>query len=173
MNAFIEPCGEWIESVMGCARSDSVTQEVEVPFGHLVAEEILKGVSLDRQYLVGADVLRPLVQRWELPPSVATRLRNCLSRHPIGRPRSSFSKIWTDFMEVKMRGRTGPESPCSIKRWLDRLGCSMHAFFNPRNWPKKLKTNAQGCCGYLPLMEATQLTQVDASLDQRAIPCSG
>ncbi len=29
MNAFIEPCREWIESVMGCARSDSVTLEVQ------------------------------------------------------------------------------------------------------------------------------------------------
>jgi hypothetical protein len=29
----------------------------------------------------------------------------------------------------------------------DRLGVQMHAFFDPRNRPKKLKTNAQGCCG--------------------------
>ena len=129
---------------MGCARSDSVTLEVEVPFGHLVAEEILKGVSLDRQCLVGADVLRPLVQRWELPPSVATRLRNCLSRHPIGRPRSSFSKIWTDFMGVKMRGRTGPESPCSIKRWLIGWGADARVL-----QPKELAKEIENECASL------------------------
>ena len=58
MNAFIEPHRQWIESVTGCSTSDSVTFEVEVPFGQLAAEDILKGVTLHRQCLLGADAIR-------------------------------------------------------------------------------------------------------------------
>ena len=71
MNAFIEPHRQWIESVLGCPTVDSVTFEVEVPFGQLVAEDILKGVTLDRQCLRGADTIRSEVLRWELPPGVS------------------------------------------------------------------------------------------------------
>ncbi|MGA7092257.1 MAG: hypothetical protein WBX12_16395, partial [Candidatus Acidiferrales bacterium] len=74
MNAFIEPHRQWIESVLGCSTSDSVTFEVEVPFGQLVAEDILKGVTLDRQCLLGADALRAEVLRWELPPGLSPRI---------------------------------------------------------------------------------------------------
>ena len=48
MNAFLEPHRQWMDGVLGCASAESVTFECEVPFGQLVAEEILEGVALDR-----------------------------------------------------------------------------------------------------------------------------
>jgi hypothetical protein len=74
MNAFIEPHRQWIESAIGCATSDSVTFDVEVPFGQLVAQDILKGTPLDHQCLLGGDAIRPQVLRWELPPGLSPRL---------------------------------------------------------------------------------------------------
>jgi hypothetical protein len=80
MNAFIEPHRQWIESVLGCATSDSLTFELELPFGHFAAEETLNGVPLDRQCLFGADTVRPTVVRWELPPGVSPRIELIHSR---------------------------------------------------------------------------------------------
>ncbi|MFZ3278947.1 MAG: AAA family ATPase, partial [Candidatus Sulfotelmatobacter sp.] len=71
-----------IESVLGCPTSDSVTFEVEVPFGQLVAEDILEGVTLDRQCLLGADALRAEVLRWELPPGLSPRIELIYSHEP-------------------------------------------------------------------------------------------
>jgi ATPase family protein associated with various cellular activities (AAA) len=74
MNAFIEPYRQWMECVLGCASSDSFTFELELPFGHFAAEEILRGVPLERQCLFGADAVRPAAIRWELPPGVSPRI---------------------------------------------------------------------------------------------------
>ena len=80
MNAFIEPHRQWIECVLGCAASDSITFELELPFGHFAADETLKGVPLDRQCLFGADAVRPSLVRWELPPGVSPRIEMIHSR---------------------------------------------------------------------------------------------
>jgi len=80
MNAFIEPHRQWIESVLGCATSDSLTFELELPFGHFAAEETLKGVPLDRQCLFAANAVRSAVARWELPPGVSPRIELIHSR---------------------------------------------------------------------------------------------
>jgi hypothetical protein len=80
MNAFIEPHRQWIESVLGCSASDSLTFELELPFGHFAAEETLKGAPLDRQCLFGADAVRPAAVRWEIPPGVSPRIELIQSR---------------------------------------------------------------------------------------------
>lgn len=99
MNAFIEPHRQWIESVLGCSTSDSVTFEVEVPFGQLVAEDILKGVTLDRQCLLGADALRAEVLRWELPPGLSPRIELVHSHEqhsPITAKRWAWDPHWRE-----------------------------------------------------------------------------
>ncbi len=80
MSAFIEPHRQWIECVLGCAASDSITFELELPFGHFAADETLKGVPLDRQCLFGADEVRPMAVRWETPPGISPRIELIHSR---------------------------------------------------------------------------------------------
>jgi hypothetical protein len=80
MSAFIEPHRQWIECVLGCAASDSITFELELPFGHFAADETLKGVPLDRQCLFGADEVRPLAVRWKTPPGISPRIELIHSR---------------------------------------------------------------------------------------------
>jgi len=99
MNAFIEPHRQWIESVLGCSTSDSVTFEVEVPFGQLVAEDVLKGVTLDRQCLLGADALRAEVLRWELPSGLSPRIELVYSHEqhsPITAKRWAWDPHWRE-----------------------------------------------------------------------------
>jgi hypothetical protein len=74
MKAYLEPYRQWIESVLGCQESDSVTLELETAFGQLAAGEMLSGASLDRQCRAAADALRHSVVRWELPPGVSARI---------------------------------------------------------------------------------------------------
>ena len=74
MNAFIEPHRQWIESVLGCTTSDSLTFEIDLPFGQFAAEQVLQGVPLDRQRLFGADEVRSVAVRWEIPPGVSPRI---------------------------------------------------------------------------------------------------
>jgi hypothetical protein len=74
MKAYLEPYRQWIESVLGCPESDSLTLELETPFGQFAAGEILSGASLDRQCRVAADALRHSVVRWELPPGISPRI---------------------------------------------------------------------------------------------------
>lgn len=80
MESFLEPHQAWIESVTGCSRSETVTLEFEFPFSHLVAEDLMAGVTLDRQCLGAAGALRELVQKWELPPQVSPRMELHASR---------------------------------------------------------------------------------------------
>jgi hypothetical protein len=75
MKAYLEPYRQWIESVLECPESDSLTLELETPFGQFVAGEMLSGASLDRQCRVGADAIRHSVVRWELPPGVSPRIQ--------------------------------------------------------------------------------------------------
>jgi hypothetical protein len=99
MNAFIEPHRQWIENVLGCSTSDSITFEVEVPFGELVAEDILQGVTLDRQCLLGADALRAEVLRWELPPGLSPRIELVYSHEqqsPITAKRWAWDPHWRE-----------------------------------------------------------------------------
>lgn len=99
MNAFIEPHRQWVESVLRCPTSDSVTFEVEVPFGQLVAEDILKGVTLDRQCLLGADAIRAEVLRWELPPGLSPRIELVYSHEqhsPITEKRWAWDPHWRE-----------------------------------------------------------------------------
>lgn len=80
MNAFVEQHRQWIESVIGCPWSESIMFEADVPFGQVVAEDLLKGVALDRQCLFGADAVRPFTVRWELPPGISPRIELIHSR---------------------------------------------------------------------------------------------
>jgi ATP-dependent 26S proteasome regulatory subunit len=80
MEAFLGRHLNWIESVVGCPRGEALTLEFEFPFSHLVVENILDGVELDRQCLGGADALRPLVRRWETPPGCSPRIELIASR---------------------------------------------------------------------------------------------
>ena len=80
MNAALEPYQAWIESVVGCPRPETMTLEFEFPFSHLVAEDLMAGVTLDRQCLGSAAALRRIVQKWELPPSTSPRLELHASR---------------------------------------------------------------------------------------------
>lgn len=80
MEAFLEPYQSWIESVVGCPRSETVTLEFEFPFSHMVAEDLMAGVTLDRQCLGAAGALRQLAAKWGLPPGVSPRLELHASR---------------------------------------------------------------------------------------------
>jgi ATP-dependent 26S proteasome regulatory subunit len=80
MDAFLEPYRAWIESVVGCPKEETLTLEFNFPFSHLVIEELLGGVNLDRRCLGAADALRPLVRRWETPPGCSPRLELHASR---------------------------------------------------------------------------------------------
>lgn len=80
MESFLEPYQAWIESVTGCSRSETATLEFEFPFSHLVAEDLMAGVTLDRQCLGAAGALRELVRKWELPPRVSPRMELHASR---------------------------------------------------------------------------------------------
>jgi hypothetical protein len=99
MNAFIDPHRQWVESVTGCPTSDSVTFEVEVPFGQLVAEDVLKDVTLDRQCLLGADTIRGEVLRWEIPPGLSPRIELVYSHEqhsPITAKRWAWDPHWKE-----------------------------------------------------------------------------
>lgn len=74
MKAFIEPHRPWLESALGCPLSESVTFELEVAFGQLVAEDLLGEVPLDRECLAGVETLRPAVSRWAIPPGLSPRI---------------------------------------------------------------------------------------------------
>jgi len=80
MEAFLERHQAWIEQVVGCPRSEAITLEFEFPFSHLVAEDLMGGVTLDRQCLGAAGAMRELVTKWELPPGVSPRLELHASR---------------------------------------------------------------------------------------------
>ncbi len=80
MESFLEPHQAWIESVTGCPRSETVTLEFHFPLSHLVAEDLMAGVTLDRQCLEAADALRGMVRKWELPPRVSPRMELHASR---------------------------------------------------------------------------------------------
>lgn len=68
MEAFLENHRAWIESVVGCPRGEALTFEFDFPFSHVVLEQLMEDVQLDRQCLGAADALRPMVRRWETPP---------------------------------------------------------------------------------------------------------
>src|ERR1022692_2611992 len=74
MEATLDRYRPWIESVVGCPREQALTLEFNCPLSHLVVEELLGGVKLDRQCLGAADALRPLIRRWETPPGCSPRL---------------------------------------------------------------------------------------------------
>ena len=65
----------WLESVLGCPLGETLTFEIELPFGQLAAESLLDGVRLDRGCLGGAATLRPAVGRWAVPPGVSPEKR--------------------------------------------------------------------------------------------------
>src|SRR5439155_1165690 len=68
MEGFLEKHRTWIEAVVGCATAETITLECNFPFSHLVLEQMLAEVNLDRQCLGSAETLRPLVRHWETPP---------------------------------------------------------------------------------------------------------
>jgi hypothetical protein len=80
MEAFLERHRPWIESVVGCPPEETLTLECEIPFNHLVLEQLLADVNLDRQCLTAAEALRPMVTRWETPPGCSPRIELVGSR---------------------------------------------------------------------------------------------
>jgi hypothetical protein len=63
MRCFLEPHSGWIENVLGCSISQSVTFEIDIPFGQFAAERLLDGVPLDHRCLPAASVLEPMVAK--------------------------------------------------------------------------------------------------------------
>jgi hypothetical protein len=149
MNAFLEPHQQWMERVLGCATAGSVTFECEVPFGQLVAEDILEGVALDRQCLLGGMVLRPAVERWELPPGVSPRIALFHSREqasPITAKKCAWDPHWL-------------ETPVAV--WLKGLRHAVIAVSIPyvsfqdgvrHNWREWLVVNREEAAAALSLL---------------------
>src|SRR5213594_2964127 len=80
MEGFLEKHRTWIEAVVGCATAETITLECNFPFSHLVLEQMLAEVNLDRQCLGSAETLRPLVRHWETPPECSPRIELVASR---------------------------------------------------------------------------------------------
>ena len=80
MDAFVEKFRAWIETVVGCASAETMTLQCKFPFSHLVLEQLLADVNLDRQCLNAAESLRPLVRQWEIPPDCSPRIEVVASR---------------------------------------------------------------------------------------------
>src|SRR2546426_4443983 len=80
MEGFLEKHRTWIEAVVGCATAETITLECNFPFSHLVLEQMLAEVNLDRQCLGSAETLRPLVRHWETPPECSPRIELIASR---------------------------------------------------------------------------------------------
>jgi len=118
MKAFIEPFHPWMEKVLGCSISNSAIFEVANLFGQLAAEDLLKGVALDRQCLLGADAIRPAVLRWELPPGVSPRIGLTLSRNqnsPITSKELAWNPHWMEApVAVWLQGLVHPIVAVSI-----------------------------------------------------------
>jgi len=74
MMAFLEPFRPWLEFVLGGPWPETLTFDLEVPFGAAVADELLCGVALDQKCLASAVPLRPLIERWALPPAMSPRV---------------------------------------------------------------------------------------------------
>ncbi len=85
MEAFLEPDRPWIESTVGCRRSEALTLELNFPFGEIVASELLAGVPLNPQSLAASGACRSLVERWALPPGRSPRLELHTARNRAAR----------------------------------------------------------------------------------------
>src|SRR5438093_13189411 len=81
MEGFLEKHRSWIEAVVSCATAETITLECNFPFSHLVSEQILAEVNLDRQCLGSAETLRPLVRHWQTPPDCSHRIELIAGRH--------------------------------------------------------------------------------------------
>jgi ATPase family protein associated with various cellular activities (AAA) len=93
MRSFIEPHSGWIENALGCTMSQSVTFEIDIPFGQFAAESLLEGVPLDRRCLPAASVIGPMIAKWELPENLSPRIELSLS-HVQGTQLSSKVAGW-------------------------------------------------------------------------------
>ena len=47
MRDYLEPYLPWLEEVVGCTYSETMTFEIDLPIGRLVIDELLSGVPLD------------------------------------------------------------------------------------------------------------------------------
>ena len=74
MEAYMERYRAWVEETIGCPLSSALTLELQYPFSHVVLEDLLGDVPLDRQCMSAAPVLRKLVDRWAVPPGVSPRI---------------------------------------------------------------------------------------------------
>jgi hypothetical protein len=99
MAAFLEPHRPWLESVLGCPIGETLTVELQLPFGQLAAESLLDGVRLDRGCLDGGAALRPAITRWALPPGTSPRIALEPSRDreaPMLERRGAWDPHWKD-----------------------------------------------------------------------------
>ena len=93
MRSFLEPHSRWIENALGCTMSQSVTFEIDIPFGQFAAESLLDGVPLDRRCIPAASVLKPMITKWEIPENLSPRIELSLS-HVQGTQLSSKAAGW-------------------------------------------------------------------------------
>jgi len=93
MRAFLEPHSAWIENSLGCTTSQSVTFEIDVPFGQFAAESLLGGVPLDHRCLPATDELKSMITKWTTPENLSPRIELSLS-HVQGTQLSSKATAW-------------------------------------------------------------------------------
>src|SRR6266498_908069 len=75
----------WIEAVLGCRLSATVTFEFHLPFCDFVMDEIFQGIPIDNRCIPYNKLLRPFVTRWELPPDASPRIELNMSRKREGK----------------------------------------------------------------------------------------
>ena len=76
MRDYLEPFLPWLEEVVGCTYSETVTFEIDLPIGRIVIDDLLSAVPLDDETDVplrlGAEI-----DRWELAGKASPRI--CLA----------------------------------------------------------------------------------------------
>jgi hypothetical protein len=78
MRDYLEPHLPWLEKVVGCAFSDTVTFEIELPIGRLVIDDLLNGVPLDDE--AETPRLRSEIDHWEIAAEASPRISLAPSR---------------------------------------------------------------------------------------------
>lgn len=70
----------WVESVAGCPLADTIVFDFHLPFDHLVLTDIFSGLPVDARCVCYESALRPVIEKWEVPPQAPPRIELSLSR---------------------------------------------------------------------------------------------
>jgi hypothetical protein len=73
-NALLEPYRLWMETVLGCDQSGTISLAVSFPFTALAIEELLPRTRLNRASTAAASKIKPHVNRCELPGNVSPKI---------------------------------------------------------------------------------------------------